>query len=241
MIEIENVRYKVSESLDSDAIALTVPSGERMFIVGPPDSGKTKLLRICAGLEKPLTGSVLIEGRKYSSEVAKSFYRRLGYVSQSSPLFDHLTAYENLALAPRAYGWPKAKIEGRISELSTLFGLSQETWERPPYDLSISQRQRYAVARSLMLEPFTLLLDEPLQGLDRLNSVNLIKGLIEATKDFPPAMIIVCGDLEMAMKFGDRLCLMRDGHILIEGTPSMIANSSNKLVQEMLSRLEVKA
>lgn len=238
MIEIDNVRYALSGGGESDALNFVVPDGQRAFVVGPTDSGKSQLLRIAAGLEKPSAGEVRINDRSIVSSKNRALRRRVGYVSQSTPLFSHLNVIENIGLAPSTFGWNQGRIENRFGELARHFHLADSVLEMAPGDLSPSQRQRIATLRSLMLEPTYLILDEPVQGMDRANAVSYFESLISATAEFPPTTLIALTDLELAFRFGQQIIILRDGKFLAAGPPAAIVNSPNRVVQDMLKRVE---
>src|SRR5439155_18439101 len=142
---------------------LTVAPGALTALLGPSGGGKSTLLRIIAGLEKPDTGSVQIDGSDATTLPPQR--RNVGFVFQHYAAFKHLSVYRNVAFGLEIRKRPKDEIRTRVRELLELVHLDQFA-DRLPSQLSGGQRQRMALARALAVEPAVLLLDEPFGALD---------------------------------------------------------------------------
>lgn len=242
MIEVENLRFLDASGLETTSFNFVVPDGTITFLVGPAGSGKTGLLRHAMGLAEPISGRVLINDRPILQGNVRANRRRIGYLSQSCPLFPHLSGHDNLALAARSFGWSEEKVDIRIQKLAQLFHLSMEALLGAPHELSRNQIQRLAMMKAMMLEPTYLIADEPTAGLDRVNARTLIEAMRQTTPDLPATTLISTTDLELAMDMADRVAIIREGRLLREGTVNEIrANPGNKMVEEMLSRLWIRA
>lgn len=201
-----------------DDLSLQFHQGQTSVLIGSSGSGKSTVLRLLIGLEWPTSGTVLHQGQAVTRDNILSIRRQVGYVIQEGGLFPHLTVTGNLALLPRYLGWSKAAIDARIGELVELTHLYPELLPRFPAELSGGQRQRVALMRALMLDPPTLLLDEPLGALDPLVRYYLQEELKQIFSKLDKTVILVTHDMAEAAFFSDRLILMRAGKILQQGT-----------------------
>ncbi len=201
-----------------DDVSLAFARGRTSILIGTSGSGKSTLLRLLIGLEWPGAGKVLCDGEPLQRATLPEVRRRVGYVIQEGGLFPHLTVLANLALLPRHLGWNAARIRERAVELADLAHLHADLFARFPAELSGGQRQRVALMRALMLDPPTLLLDEPLGALDPLVRHGLQDELREIFRRLGKTVIMVTHDLAEAAFFGNRLILMRRGRVLQDGS-----------------------
>jgi osmoprotectant transport system ATP-binding protein len=201
-----------------DDVSLAFARGETTTLIGSSGSGKSTVLRLLIGLEWPDAGEVLCEGEPLQRPQVPSVRRSVGYVIQEGGLFPHLTVLGNLALLPHHLGWNRARIHGRALELAELTHLRESQFARFPAELSGGQRQRVALMRALMLDPPTLLLDEPLGALDPLVRHGLQDELREIFRRLGKTVIMVTHDLAEAAFFSSRLVLMRRGRVIQDGS-----------------------
>src|SRR5437763_3226832 len=157
-IEAHEVSKKFGEHVALAGVAMRVPDGSLAALLGPSGGGKSTLLRVIAGLERPGAGGVLIDGADVTDVPAQK--RGVGFVFQHYAAFKHMTVRENVAFAMRIRKRPKADVASRVDELLGLVQLRAFA-DRYPGQLSGGQRQRMALARALGAEPKLLLLDEP--------------------------------------------------------------------------------
>src|SRR5579872_5057100 len=144
-------------------VSLAVPDGETLVILGPSGAGKTSLLRLLAGLERPDCGAIVLDERDITRIPPQR--RRIALVSQDDSLFPHLTIYDNLAFAMRLRKLDRAAIDRSVRDYAELLKIESFLHERPAR-LSGGERQRAALARALLSAPRVLLLDEPFAHLD---------------------------------------------------------------------------
>ena len=201
-----------------DAVTLDFARGRTSILIGSSGSGKSTLLRMLIGLEWPTAGDVFCDGERLRRESVLAVRRRVGYVIQDGGLFPHLTVLGNLALLPRHVGWSPSRVRERARELAALAHLRDDLFGRFPAELSGGQRQRVALIRALMLDPPTLLLDEPLGALDPLVRHGLQDELRDIFRSLGKTVIMVTHDLAEAAFFSDRLILMRRGRVLQDGS-----------------------
>ncbi len=196
-------------------VNLSIGRGEYVSIVGPSGSGKTTLFNMIGGLDRPTSGSVIIDGVDISSldayELAWLRCRKIGYIFQSFNLIPVLTALENVALPTVFAGKPREEGLARAKELLELVGLADRIHHRPS-ELSAGQQQRVAIARALANEPSIVLADEPTGNLDLETGMEVIDLLHGLNKSRGLTLIAATHDTKM-IKASDRVVWMRDGKV----------------------------
>lgn len=215
-VEIERVSFGYGKTQILDDVSLRVEKGEFFAFLGPSGSGKTTLLRLVAGFGTPSQGAVRVNGRDVTD--TPPWKRNVGMVFQSYALWPHMTVAKNVAFGLERRDVPKAEIARRVGEALALVGLADYGGRRPA-QLSGGQQQRVAVARTLVIEPEVLLLDEPFNALDaklRLTMQIELRKLIERVGI---TSIFVTHDQQEAMTLSDRVAVMRAGRIEQVGTP----------------------
>lgn len=219
--------------------SLTLAPGEVLSILGPSGCGKTTLLRSIAGLERPLRGTVTIGDRVVSD--GKTWIsperRNLGMVFQDGALFPHLSVSDNVS-----FGLPRAERRSdRITNLLDLVGLSG-LGDRLPTSLSGGQQQRVALARALAPEPSVLLLDEPFSALDAVMRVQIRAEVARIIRDVGVTAVFVTHDQDEAFVMGDRVAVMRDGHVEQIGVPDeLYRNPTNPWVAHFVGEANLVA
>lgn len=204
-----------------DSLSLSLRKGERLAILGPSGCGKSTLLRLIQGLLRPDEGEVYFRGRPVSSltgEALRAFRRRVGLVFQHFNLFNHLTVYENVALALRLQGLAPEVVDARVRAALRLVRLTHCSG-RHPRALSGGERQRVAIARVLALGPELILWDEPTSALDPVLAGEVLNVIADLAATRETAMIIVTHEIPFALKVADRMALMEHGRIVEEGAP----------------------
>jgi len=181
-------------------------------VLGENGAGKSTLLRILAGLVRPTSGSVAIEGSVLERRTAR---RRIGYSGHANLLYPTLTARENLCFAGRLYN--VANPHERAAELLAEYGLSA-TAERPVAKLSRGTAQRLALARSLVHDPRILLLDEPFTGLD-LNGAQALMQRLRRLRADGRAVIFVTHEIDRATALADAALVLQKGRALLMSAP----------------------
>ncbi|MGH8234118.1 MAG: ATP-binding cassette domain-containing protein [Rhodanobacteraceae bacterium] len=219
-----------------DNITLDFARQRTAILIGSSGSGKSTVLRLLLGLEWPDAGEVRCDGEPLQRAQVLEVRRSVGYVIQEGGLFPHLTVLGNLALLPNHLGWNRARTRQRAIELAELTHLHEKQFERFPAELSGGQRQRVALMRALMLDPPTLLLDEPLGALDPLVRHGLQDELREIFRHLGKTVIMVTHDLAEAAFFSNRLVLMRRGQVIQDGSIDDFRRvPANDFVREFLA------
>jgi sulfate transport system ATP-binding protein len=197
-------------------VSVRIDRGRLTALLGPSGGGKSTLLRVVAGLERPDTGRVLIDGRDVTSAPARS--RGIGFVFQHYAAFPHMTVAGNVGFGPRVAKVDKASTARRVDELLELVQLSGLA-DRYPAQLSGGQRQRMALARALAVEPRLLLLDEPFGALDAKVREELRAWLRDLHRQIDATTVFVTHDQQEAMELADQIVVINAGRVEQVGTP----------------------
>jgi multiple sugar transport system ATP-binding protein len=202
-------------------IDLDIVDGELMVFVGPSGCGKSTLLRQIAGLDRPTSGEIRIDGRLVNDVPAAD--RGLAMVFQSYALYPHMSVRQNLAFGLENARMAKKEIEARITEAARMLEIGM-LLERRPGQLSGGQRQRVAIGRAIVRNPTAFLLDEPLSNLDAELRISTRAELAALHQRLKTTMIYVTHDQVEAMTLADRIVVLRSGRIEQVGTPLELYN-----------------
>ena len=199
-----------------DNIDLDIKDGEFMVLLGPSGCGKSTTLRMIAGLEEISSGEISIDGARVND--VDPAERDLAIVFQNYALYPHMTVAANLAFGLKLRKVPKVEIDRRIAQTAETLGIG-ELLARRPRELSGGQQQRVALGRALVREPVAYLFDEPLSNLDAKLRATMRTELIKLHQKLGTTIVHVTHDQVEAMTMGERICIMRDGHIVQVGPP----------------------
>ena len=201
------------------ALDLDIAPGEFFALLGPSGSGKSSLLRALAGFARHQAGQLLIDGRDVS--LLEPWQREVGLVFQNYALWPHLSVWDNVAFGLVERRVDKPAIARRVAAALELVGLAA-FGQRRPNQLSGGQQQRVALARTLVIEPKVLLLDEPLSNLDRTLRVQMRQELHAMQRRLGLTTIFVTHDQEEAMTTADRMAVLDHGVLQQVGTPMQL-------------------
>jgi sulfate/thiosulfate transport system ATP-binding protein len=215
-IEVSDVSKRFGAHTALEGVSLTVPDGSLTALLGPSGGGKSTLLRVIAGLERPDTGSVRIGGADVTGVPPQA--RGVGFVFQHYAAFKTMNVRDNVAFGLRIRKRPKREIREKVDELLGLVHLEGFA-DRYPQQLSGGQRQRMALARALAVEPEVLLLDEPFGALDATVRSELRDWLRRLHDEIHVTTIIVTHDRDEAMEVAGQVAVLNDGRIEQAGTP----------------------
>jgi len=204
MYQISNITKIVSSKKILDNISMQISPGELTVVVGENGAGKSTLLKILAFLEKPSSGTILIDGINAGSKKVKP---QLGVLAHKSFLYENLTVYENLEFYGQLYGINKLK--DRIYELISKMGLELVIHE-PVYILSRGMQQRLAIARALIHDPSYVLLDEPQTGLDQ-DALQVLYNLLGILKEEGKGIVVVTHFFDNLFELCDKLLILKKG------------------------------
>ncbi|MCU0724196.1 MAG: ABC transporter ATP-binding protein [Planctomycetes bacterium] len=213
-------------------VSLALGPGERLVLLGPSGGGKTTLLRCLCGLAAPDEGRIRLQGRDVSDLPPER--RDVGYVPQAATLFPHLDVAGNVAFGLRSIGLPAGERAARVAGVLELLGIAPLARRRTA-GLSGGEAKRVALARSLVLRPSLLLLDEPLAGLDGRARDSMAEALREAWESTRTATIHVTHDREEAWLLAGRCAVMDGGRLMQDGPiEEVFRRPANRFVAEFL-------
>ncbi|MEZ4637628.1 MAG: ABC transporter ATP-binding protein [Caldilineaceae bacterium] len=217
-ITLRQVRKAYGKTRAVKDSSLTVAPGTLVALLGPSGCGKTTTLRLIAGLEKPDSGDILINGQLVAGagRWVEPEDRRIGMIFQDYALFPHLDIRANIGYGLR--GWSKADRARREDEMMALVGLNDMA-ARYPHQLSGGQQQRVALARSLAAEPAVLLMDEPFSNLDATLRVQMRSEVRSLVKRLGATTVLVTHDQQEALSLADLVVVMFDGNFVQVGAP----------------------
>ncbi len=214
----------IKKVYDNDVTAvhdfnLEIADKEFIVLVGPSGCGKSTTLRMVAGLEEISDGELYIDDKLVNNVEPKD--RDIAMVFQSYALYPHMTVEENLAFSLKIKKVPKEEIDRKVQEAAEILGIT-EYLKRKPKALSGGQRQRVAIGRAIVREPKVFLMDEPLSNLDAKLRNQMRAEIIKLRQRINTTFIYVTHDQTEAMTLGDRIVIMKDGHIMQIGTPQEV-------------------
>ena len=230
ILEVKNLQYIYGigtpfEHVALDDVSFAVQAGEFVGIIGHTGSGKSTLIQHLNGLLKPTSGSVFLDGEDIWSDkkLTRQSRFRVGLVFQypEYQLFEE-TVYKDIAFGPKNMGLDEKEIDRRVREAAGFVGLTQAQLESSPFDLSGGQKRRVAIAGVIAMEPEVLVLDEPAAGLDPEGREDILRNIEAYRKAKNATIIMVSHSMSDVARLTDRLFVMNQGKLALEGTPDQV-------------------
>lgn len=219
LVALKGVRKEFNGFVAVDRMDLEVYEGEFLCFLGPSGCGKTTTLRMIAGLETPTEGEIYLAGERITYLPPQQ--RNIGFVFQNYALFWHMTVYDNLAFGLRLRKKPRKEIDRKVREVARRFEL-EDVLKKKAAQLDLSSMQRVAIARTILIEPHLLLLDEPLNNIRPGLREIMRADLKRMQRELGRTMIYVTHDQEEAMTLGDRVLVMNQARVEQLGPPMEI-------------------
>ena len=241
MIELHAIEKRFGKQVVLNGVEFEVREGETVALLGPSGTGKSVLLKTIIGLIKPDHGTIIVDGKEVGRLRRKELSElrsRIGYVFQNGALFDSMNVFEyvRLGITDQDKYQNLDYVRARIAECIRLVNLPADTIDKFPAQLSGGMRKRVGIARAIAGSPKYLLYDEPTSGLDPVNA-DIIDGLVQRLDDeLGVTSVMVTHDVRGAFRVADRLALLSEGTIVMQGTPQEFLASPNAKVREFLER-----
>src|ERR1039458_8225835 len=238
VVSVEDLHKSFGSQKVLNGISLSVKRSETLAVLGRSGTGKSVLLRLVIGLEKPDSGSVRIHGQDIAGRTLDQMgeiRKKMGFLFQHSALYDSLTVEQNVAFPLQHHKKEMSRSErgDRVRALLAEVGMEGDL-EKMPSDISGGMQKRVGLARALVLEPDILLLDEPTAGLDPISSADIDDLVLKLQEEHHIASIVVTHDLHSAKTIADRLALINEGDVVIQGNFEELQKSDIEFVKEFL-------
>ncbi len=237
-VVVKGLRKAFGEQQVLKGIDLAVNKGEILAVLGKSGTGKSVLLRLLIGLEKPDAGSICIRGQETTDlqmDQLNEMRLKVGFLFQEGALYDSLTIAENVAFPLRRHTkMSDSERQEKVRTLLNSVGLDKDL-EKMPAGISGGMRKRVGLARALALDPEILLFDEPTAGLDPITAAEIGKLIQKQREKRNVTSIVVTHDMHAAHHFSDRLVMLKEGNILLTGTFEDFQKSKDPFVAQFLS------
>lgn len=239
VLEIRNVSHVYGadtpfEHVALDNVSLTVGRGEFVGLIGHTGSGKSTLIQHMNGLLKPSNGQVLFEGQDVWSDAKLTrrlrFHVGLVFQYPEYQLFEE-TVFQDIAFGPKNMGLDEQEIDRRVHEAAYFVGLRDDQLNKSPFELSGGQKRRVAIAGVMAMEPKVLILDEPTAGLDPRGRDEILAQIRAYHETKRATVILVSHSMEEIARNVERIVVMRDAHVYMDGTPRQVFARAEELEQ----------
>ena len=247
ILEVKNLHHVYSAGTPFEHIALEdvsfcVERGEFIGIIGHTGSGKSTLMQHLNGLLKPDSGSILLDGKDIWSDkvLTRQSRFRVGLVFQypEYQLFEE-TVYKDIAFGPKNMGLNKDEIDRRVREAAEMVGITEQQLDLSPFDLSGGQKRRVAIAGVMAMEPEVLILDEPTAGLDPEGRDEILQNIDRYRREKNATIMMVSHSMTDVARLTNRLLVMNDSRLVMDGTPEQIFAHAQELLDMGLDIPEI--
>ena len=233
-IEINNIIKKYNNVLAVKNINFKIDKGSIVGLLGPNGCGKTTTIGMMLGLIKPTSGNVIINGQNIENEKNRTnILEKVNFISPYVELPKKLTVEENLKVYGKMYG--VTNLKEKISELMNQLNLL-EFKKRKTGELSSGQKNRVALAKSLINKPKLLFLDEPTAGLDPITSKQICKFISDSVSKLGATTISISSDLKTVDEISDQIVMINDGQVVWNGSASQLYKTENAFVQQFVDK-----
>jgi phospholipid/cholesterol/gamma-HCH transport system ATP-binding protein len=243
MIEARDLKKSFGAQAVLTGVNLCIAEGESVVIIGSSGSGKSILLKHLVGLMRPNSGEVIIDGENIVAMDERRLIdvrHKFGMLFQGAALFDSMSVAENVGFAlRREKKLPEAELNRRVSEALEMVELPGIE-KKKPSELSGGMRKRVGLARAIVYRPEIVLYDEPTTGLDPVVSDSIDKLIVRVRDCLNVTSVVVTHDMRSARRVGQRILMLRDGKIYVEGTPDEIFSSSDPVVHNFVNGISEK-
>jgi len=234
VITIEHIAKSFGEQIVLKDISLKLYNGENLVVLGKSGSGKSVLIKCIVGLLYPDKGSINVLGKDIESlddAGLRTIRRQVGFLFQSGALYDSMTVKENLLFPLKIIkkGLTNEEMELKVKEVLESVGLG-DAGDKMPSQLSGGMRKRISLARTIVVDPLIILYDEPTTGLDPVTSDEISTLINEVQKHYKTSSIIITHDIKCARCTSDRIIMIQEGEVYMEGDLDSFEKSSDPLI-----------
>jgi phospholipid/cholesterol/gamma-HCH transport system ATP-binding protein len=236
-VVVKDLHKSFGEQKVLQGVSLSVASGEILSVLGRSGTGKSVLLRLLIGLQKPESGSICVEDQEITAlplEQLNEVRKKIGFLFQQAALYDSMTIEENVGfpLIRHANLKPEER-KDRVRQLLSSVGLDSDL-DKAPSEISGGMKKRVGLARALALDPEIVMFDEPTAGLDPISGAEIGELIRQLKKDREITCIVVTHDIHVARSISDRLVVLNEGRIVIEGPFETLEKSRDPFVSQFL-------
>jgi phospholipid/cholesterol/gamma-HCH transport system ATP-binding protein len=238
-VRLTALRKQFGRQIVLDGVSLAVMPGETLVVIGRSGMGKSVLLRLLIGLQRPDAGSIRVLGHEItelSDEPLNAVRKQVGFVFQNAALYDSLTVAGNVEFPLRYHTRLSARERReRALEILSRVGMDHAA-AKMPADISGGMKKRVGLARALALDPALMLYDEPTAGLDPITSGEIDELILTLQHDRHMSSVVVTHDLQSAGRIADHVALLNEGHVVFAGTFDEMKASDDEFVQRFAQR-----
>ena len=238
-IRITGLHKAFGEQVVLDDVSLTVERGKTLLVLGRSGTGKSVLLKLLIGLQQPDNGEIEINGAKITTlplNDLNQLRKKIGFLFQNAALYDSLTVEENVAFPIRRHlKMSNDERQARVRELLARVGM-EDALKKMPANISGGMKKRVGLARALALDPEIMLLDEPNAGLDPITAAEIDELIRDLQQERGITSIVVTHDMRSVQTVADRVALLNQGSIVIEGTPEELQQSDDPFVVSFMQK-----
>jgi phospholipid/cholesterol/gamma-HCH transport system ATP-binding protein len=240
VIEINNLSKGFKDMQVLKNLSFNLADGENLVVLGKSGSGKSVLIKCIVRLLNPDQGTITVLGKNVSELKSKglaALREKIGFLFQSGALYDSMTIKQNLEFPLRRIKKKLTKKERdeKIEEVLENVGLA-DTLHKMPSELSGGMRKRASLARTIVVDPMIMLYDEPTTGLDPVTSDGISALINDVQKKYLTSSIIITHDIECARATADRIIMLQDGEVYMEGNIDEFENSTDELIQSFFKQ-----
>jgi phospholipid/cholesterol/gamma-HCH transport system ATP-binding protein len=242
MIETRELKKSFGRQQVLNGVNLRIAEGESVVIIGRSGGGKSILLKHLVGLLQPDSGEVLVDDEHIEKMNERELLRvrhKFGMLFQSAALFDSMTVEENVGFPLRRENISPDEIKQRVAQALEVVELPG-TQQKKPSELSGGMRKRVGLARAIVYRPEIVLYDEPTTGLDPIVSDSIDQLIVSVRDKLNVTSIVVTHDMRSARRVGQRILMLHQGKIYVEGTPDEIFSSTDPIVNQFVNGISDK-
>jgi phospholipid/cholesterol/gamma-HCH transport system ATP-binding protein len=236
-VVVKDLYKSFGEQKVLQGVNLSVAPGEILSVLGRSGTGKSVLLRLLIGLQKPESGSICVEGQEITAlpaEQLNEVRKKIGFLFQQAALYDSMTIEENVAFPLiRHSNLKPEERKDRVRRLLSSVGLDSDL-DKAPSEISGGMKKRVGLARALALDPEIVMFDEPTAGLDPISGTEIGELIRQLKQDRKITCIVVTHDIHVARSISDRLVVLNEGRIVIEGPFDTLEKSRDPFVSQFL-------